>query len=138
MMHSFTLALLGGILIGLASTLMLIGLGRVTGISGFCASVFELGKQEYWKLFFLFGLLVGGLMMHSLFAPQFFNYQLNSDYLRIIVAGLLVGLGTRLGNGCTSGHGVCGIARLSKRSIVATLVFIASGMLIVGIEGVIK
>lgn len=122
-------ALLGGILIGAAVSLMLLFNGRVTGISGIISGVLKPVKDDVgWRILFVLGLLAGG----SLF--QFFNPNAlkqistagNIDY---VFAGLLVGVGTLLGNGCTSGHGVCGISRFSMRSIFATLTFIVFGMI---------
>lgn len=137
-MDSFLFPLVGGLLIGASSTLMLWGLGRVTGISGIYSSIFSLGRESLWKYSFIFGLIAGGFFMHQFYPDDFFDYQIYGSTPRVIVAGLLVGFGTRLGNGCTSGHGVCGIPRLAKRSIFATITFIIVGMLTVGIEGALK
>jgi len=128
-------AAIGGALIGLSASIMLLLNGRVTGISGIFAGAFTLSKENYWKLFFITGLISGGLAL-QFFRPISFSIDLSLSNSRIIAAGFLVGLGTRLGSGCTSGHGVCGISRFSNRSIVATLVFMASGVLTVFIFGV--
>jgi uncharacterized membrane protein YedE/YeeE len=134
-MNSILWALAGGILIGISSSLLLWGIGRISGISGIYACTLNFPKSaHFWKYSFLLGLLVGGFVMYQLFATSFFNYTLDASVIKIIAAGLLVGFGTRLGNGCTSGHGVCGISRLAKRSIVATLVFMGAGILVVAIE----
>jgi uncharacterized membrane protein YedE/YeeE len=121
-------ALIGGMIIGLAVSIMLVFNGRVTGISGIIqAAVFE--KQDRsWRLAFLAGLVFGGVVLHTL-RPDFFVSNLSLQSWQIPVAGFLVGFGTLLGSGCTSGHGVCGISRLSVRSIVATISFITSGVL---------
>ena len=136
-MADFLPPLIGGILIGLASSLMLAGIGRITGISGILGSVLETPKREHdWRYSFLGGLLVGGLVLKLVF-PSLFNYEFVANWPLILAAGLLVGFGTRLGSGCTSGHGVCGISRLSKRSLAATLIFIVSGVLTVWLKGVL-
>nr|WP_276591665.1 YeeE/YedE thiosulfate transporter family protein [Sphingomicrobium nitratireducens] len=120
--------LLGGLLIGLAGALMLLGAGRIAGVSGIFARATGIGtgsmdRTAAWA--FVLGLPLGALLLGLAVAkepPSFF------DWPYLVVAGLLVGFGTRLGNGCTSGHGVCGVSRLSGRSIVATLTFMAAGI----------
>jgi uncharacterized protein len=132
-MHNFTpiAALLGGILIGLAASAMLLLEGRIAGISGIFAGVLNPVRGETgWKASFVGGLLAGGFVLRIVL-PGAFDFGIIRPYPMLLVAGLLVGFGTRLGNGCTSGHGVCGISRLSPRSIVATITFIASGALTV-------
>ncbi len=127
---TFLLPLLGGILIGLGTTILLAFAGKIAGISGILSSF--LSKPEKiisWQLLFLLGFLSGGIFMKILF-PSFFTYSLNASILEIILGGILVGFGTRLGNGCTSGHGVCGLSRLSLRSFVATFLFLSIGILI--------
>ncbi len=122
-------ALVGGVLIGVAVSLMLIFNGRVTGISGIIAGIIKPQKGDVlWRTMFIFGLLVGGVVL-KFAIPQ--SFQNNSASLSIdyVIAGLLVGFGTLLGNGCTSGHGVCGISRMSVRSVMATVTFIFFGML---------
>ncbi|ATH06814.1 YeeE/YedE family protein [Halobacteriovorax marinus] len=137
-MESFLSPLVGGLLIGASSSLMLWGLGRVTGVSGIYSSVLSFDRENMWKYSFILGLVFGGFLLSQFYANTLFNYQITGSSLRVIIAGLLVGFGTRLGNGCTSGHGVCGIPRLAKRSILATITFILVGMLVVGIEGALK
>lgn len=132
-MHNFTplAALIGGILIGLSASAMLLLEGRIAGISGICAGVLNPAKGDTaWKSSFLAGLLAGGILLR-IFRPSAFDFGVIRPYGMLLVAGLLVGFGTRLGNGCTSGHGVCGIGRLSARSMVATTTFIASGAAVV-------
>lgn len=120
-------ALAGGALIGLASASLLLLNGRIAGISGIAGALFRPAAGEVrWRLFFLGGLLAGGAVMAFL-QPQDFPMALARSPASLIAAGLLVGFGTRLGNGCTSGHGVCGIGRGAPRSIVATLSFMATG-----------
>ena len=115
-MNNISMPLLGGILIGIASTILWGGIGRITGISGITGTVLtSLSKDNYWRLVWLLGLLTGGIIMLNLY-PSFFNFQISSSPGRLIIAGLLVGFGTRLGSGCTSGHGVCG-----TRSNVCTI-----------------
>ncbi len=119
-------ALGGGVLIGAAASLFVLLNGRIAGISGLLASVLEPaaeGRGE--KLLFLLGLLMAPLLWGLFGALPAMEFQ--SGWVGLLVAGLLVGVGTRYGSGCTSGHGVCGIARLSPRSFVATLVFMAAG-----------
>lgn len=131
-MNSYIWALLGGALIGLAVSLMLLLNGRITGISGivYGAVVKPAKKDQAWRWSFIVGLLFGGLILRFTF-PIAFSTSLRTETWTVVLAGLLVGFGTVLGNGCTSGHGVCGISRLSPRSIIATGTFIISGMLAV-------
>lgn len=121
-------ALLGGVLIGTSVSLMLFWNGRVTGISGIINGTLSPVKGDtLWRVLFIAGLLLGGLVMGQL-NPNTFANTLTSDVWTTIAAGLLVGFGTIMGSGCTSGHGVCGISRMSPRSLVATAVFMASGI----------
>lgn len=130
-MESILYPLAGGVLIGVATTVMLGGIGRIAGVSGILgASLARPGREHYWRYAFLIGLIGGGFLI-SWLSPQSMAVSFNFNYPIVILAGLLVGLGTRLGSGCTSGHGVCGMPRLSKRSIVATSTFIAFGILTV-------
>lgn len=130
-MNQYLNPLLGGLLIGLAVTLMLLFNGRVVGISGIIAGLMTPEKNEvFWRLNFVVGLITGGFLL-KIFRPDVFTNTLEVSNVQIIIAGLLVGFGTLLGNGCTSGHGVCGLSRLSLRSLIATLVFMATGVLVV-------
>jgi len=123
-------ALVGGLLIGTAATLTLWTSGRIAGISGILAgSLFQKGQEAFWRGLFLCGLLLGGAT-YSLFNSGL-EIETEATPLMTILAGLLVGFGTRMGNGCTSGHGVCGISRLSLRGIVATATFMMVAMLTV-------
>ncbi|NRF50173.1 YeeE/YedE family protein [Pseudomonas stutzeri] len=119
-------ALAGGVLIGTAAGLFVLLNGRIAGISGLLASLLERGAEGRGeKALFLLGILLAPLcwlLMAELPAAEF-----QTNWLGLLAAGLLVGIGTRYGSGCTSGHGVCGISRLSPRSIVATLAFMAAG-----------
>jgi len=128
-MNNFTpfASLIGGILIGLSASAMLLLDGKVAGISGIFAGVLRPVKGDLaWKACFTAGLLVGGFLLRF-FLPQAFAFGIVRSWPVLVMAGLLVGFGTRLGNGCTSGHGVCGVSRLSTRSIVATATFMATG-----------
>lgn len=131
-MHNFTplSALLGGLLIGLATSLMLLFAGKIAGISGIVGGFLRQDREDSaWRGYFLGGLLLGGMALR-LARPQAFG-STSASLAAVVIAGLLVGYGTRLGNGCTSGHGICGNSRLSLRSIVATVTFMATGALTV-------
>jgi uncharacterized protein len=124
-------SLAGGILIGLSAAAMLLFNGKIVGISGILAGVLRPVKSDTsWRLSFVGGLIAGGLILRVLL-PQSFEFGTLCSIYALAVAGMLVGIGTRLGNGCTSGHGVCGVARLSGRSILATAIFIVSGAIVV-------
>lgn len=127
-------ALVGGLLIGLSVSLLFLGSGRVAGISGVLGGLLGATPGERsWRALFLAGLLAGGLAMRFL-APASFSGIATAGHrpvLLLVAGGLLVGFGTRLGGGCTSGHGVCGLSRLSLRSLAATLTFMATGALTV-------
>jgi uncharacterized membrane protein YedE/YeeE len=132
-MNNFTplASLIGGIMIGLSASAMLLLEGKIAGISGIFAGVLNPAKGELlWKSSFVAGLLGGGVVL-KMFLASAFNFGIVRPYGLLAVAGLLVGFGTRLGSGCTSGHGVCGISRLSPRSIVATATFVTSGAIVV-------
>ncbi len=126
-------ALLGGILIGIASVLLMMLIGRIAGISGILGGALARNSNDaIWRLAFIAGLIVAPLLMGFLGRPLA-EPQMPTSWIQVIAAGLLVGFGARLGGGCTSGHGVCGIARLSARSIAATCIFMASAMVVVAI-----
>lgn len=120
-------AALGGLVIGLATTLLLILAGRIAGISGIVGGLFRLSQGDMgWRIAFVAGLLL---------APWVYRWvavlppvEIHTSYGLLVLAGLIVGMGTRYGSGCTSGHGVCGLSRLSPRSIVATIIFITMAM----------
>ena len=119
-------SLAGGALIGLAASLFAVGNGRIAGISGLIGSVLQRGSEGVSeKALFLLGLLVAPLLWGLFAVLPLIEFQ--SGWLGLILAGVLVGVGTRYGSGCTSGHGVCGLSRLSPRSMAATLCFIFSG-----------
>ncbi len=120
-------AALGGLMIGIAVAVLLLFNGRIAGISGIFANMFT--KQSGWRVAFIAG-LAGAPWIYMLFAGQP-DVVIAAGYPLLIAAGLLVGFGTRLGNGCTSGHGICGMARLSKRSFTAVAVFMVTAFLTV-------
>jgi uncharacterized membrane protein YedE/YeeE len=121
-------SLLGGILIGLSASLLLLSHGRVAGISGIYAGVLPpRAKGSAFRIWFLAGLFLAGLVTRLVWPSAFASLPVAGLGVTA-VAGLLVGFGTRLGGGCTSGHGVCGLSQLSARSLVATLAFMATGM----------
>jgi uncharacterized membrane protein YedE/YeeE len=124
-------AVAGGALIGLAAAALLLVHGRIAGIGGVLGGVLRPRPGDLpWRLWFLAGLVGGGALI-GLAHPQAVSSALGTPALVSVAAGLLVGFGTRLGNGCTSGHGVCGIGRLSPRSFVATATFMVAGFLTV-------
>lgn len=125
-------ALLGGALIGLSAVALMLVLGRIAGISGILAGALGLsGGDRRWTVAFVAGLLAPGLALAAAGAVPDIRFVAGPPLL--LVAGLLVGFGTRLGSGCTSGHGVCGLARLSPRSLVAVLSFMAAGFVTVAL-----
>ena len=129
-MHDFTplSALLGGALVGLSASLFLLSHGKVAGISGLYGGIFRRATPDRaLRLAFIAGLLLAGIVVRIVY-PAAFETTWTAAVPVALVAGLLVGFGTQLGNGCTSGHGVCGISRLSVRSLVATGTFMAAGI----------
>ena len=130
-MENFTplTSFFGGTLIGLSAAIMLFFLGRITGISGMISGIFTAPSfEKFWRFAFLLGIVLGAMLIHHW---QIVTIPPNSGLplAALIAGGLLVGFGTRMGSGCTSGHGICGIARRSPRSIIATLTFMAAGAL---------
>lgn len=124
----------GGVLIGLAAILLIHFCGRIAGISGIVAGMLaKKTRTEGWRIAFLAG-LIGSPLLFSLFFPLP-DITVQTSWPMIIVAGLLVGIGSRLGSGCTSGHGVCGLSRFSKRSLAATLTFMAVGVITATLTG---
>lgn len=121
-------AVIGGTLIGCAAVWLFLSVGRVAGISGIATQLITQPSLTKWPVWFIAGLGIGGWLVKVLINPAIATSLAHPAVL--VAGGLLVGVGTRLGSGCTSGHGVCGVSRLSPRSIVATLVFLAVGMLV--------
>ena len=122
-------ALLGGIMIGVASIGLLTTMGRIAGISGIAWGALADPDRD-WRVLFVIGLIAGGSLAHTAFGVPVPAVPDGPIWL-IVAAGLLVGIGTRMGSGCTSGHGVCGIGRRSFRSVVATLTFMTAGVITV-------
>ena len=125
---------MGGLLIGLAAAIMLLGLGRIAGVSGMAAratGIADSGAPRNVAIAFVVGLPLGALLIAQTVGAV--NVSFPASIWPLIIGGLLVGYGTRLGSGCTSGHGVCGLSRLSPRSMLATSMFMASGFVTVGL-----
>jgi uncharacterized protein len=129
-MENFTpvSALLGGALIGLGALLLYIFSGRIAGISGIASSALFNAQGRGWRMAFILGILIGPLLVTTVVTD--FSFSTPELGWQVIAGGLLVGIGTGWGSGCTSGHGICGVSRMSPRSITATLIFMLSGMLI--------
>ena len=123
-------ALIGGIVIGLAVVLFFYSTGRLAGVSGIANNVLTKNTNRGTNLLFLIG-LISGPIFYQLFISSDVPYLINNNTVILIIGGLLVGIGTQIGMGCTSGHGVCGISRFSVRSIIATISFIFSGVVVV-------
>jgi len=131
-------SILGGIIIGIAVSLLLLFNGRVTGISGIIGGILNReNPDKSWRVFFIAGLLLGGLVLRFTH-PEAFTIISKAQSIDYVIAGLLVGFGTLLGNGCTSGHGVCGISRFSVRSILSTVLFISFGILSVALFKLVR
>ncbi len=119
-------SLIGGILIGIATSMLILLNGRIAGISGILGGLLNPKKKDvYWRLAFLSGLIIAPIIYRTVHPLP--SVSVNAGSTTLIIAGLLVGIGTRYGSGCTSGHGICGIAKLSPRSIAATLAFMLAG-----------
>ena len=126
--------LIGGLLIGLSAAVLLLGLGRIAGVSGLVArstGLSDSGMPRGLAALFLVGMIGGALLVQALFGPV--EARFPEEVGLFLLGGVLVGFGTRLGSGCTSGHGVCGMSRFSRRSIVATMTFIAAGVATVAV-----
>jgi uncharacterized protein len=121
--------LIGGVLIGLSAVILMLGIGRVAGISGIVANAMVAtdATDRPWRLAFILGLPLGAILVTALGLKDWSNVTFPATMTMTAIAGLFVGVGTTLGSGCTSGHGICGLSRLSNRSIVATATFMASG-----------
>lgn len=126
------LPIIGGILIGLSAVLLMRSIGRIAGISGIVwGALTAQAGERVWRLLFLFGLLLGTIGFH--FVSDQAYPAVNDNYVLALAAGLLVGFGVKLGSGCTSGHGVCGMSRLSPRSFVATATFMFTAIVTVAV-----
>lgn len=131
---SYLHGLVGGLMIGTAAVTLLLGVGRIAGVSGLMARVFRLASDDTpWSIAatFVIGLPIGAAAIAAVRGPTESHYT--GKIWLLIISGLLVGVGTRLSGGCTSGHGVCGLSRLSPRSVVATVAFIAAGAITVAV-----
>jgi len=129
-------AFLGGLIIGFSVVLFYIANGRIAGISGiFNNSIFS-NVNRFDNILFVIGLVIGPIIYKIIINPEI-NFNISNSIPLLIAAGFLVGVGTKIGSGCTSGHGICGISRFSKRSIVATLIFMISAILTVFIKGLL-
>lgn len=132
-MENFTpiASTIGGLLIGLSAAMMLLFNGRIAGISGIFRGVIQPKEGDFgWRAAFIGGLVVGGAILFAAM-PAMFEVSIDRSLIAVAAAGVLVGFGTRLGNGCTSGHGVCGLSRFSARSLVATVSFMGAGAITV-------
>jgi uncharacterized membrane protein YedE/YeeE len=126
-------SLTGGIILGIASAIFILVNGRILGISGILGGLMppKLG-DTFWRISFLLGLLVAPTLFHAVVPAQYITApRIDATDMMVVIAGLLVGIGTRYASGCTSGHGVCGLSRLSPRSLVATLSFMGAGFITV-------
>jgi uncharacterized membrane protein YedE/YeeE len=134
-MHHFTpmLGLFGGALIGLAAAMLMLLTGRLAGVSGVLGGLVAASSDRAWRIAFIAG-LVAAAIVAPLFGAPSPAHPASSSLLLFAIAGLFVGFGSRMGNGCTSGHGVCGFARLSARSLIATLVFMGVAVATVAIH----
>jgi uncharacterized membrane protein YedE/YeeE len=123
-------ASIGGAMIGLAAVWLMASLGRIAGISGILGGIIEKNDNKAWRLSFFIGLIIGPQFMAAV-DPRILTIEFPVEGPFLIIGAILVGIGTQLGNGCTSGHGVCGNALSSRRSILATLIFMTTGMITV-------
>ncbi len=135
MILSIGMALLGGAIIGTAASVLLYLVGRICGISGIVGGFIDpTTSDKAWRLAFVAGLLVGGVLLARL-APSTMQTPIDHSLSMVALAGLFVGAGTLMGGGCTSGHGVCGLTRFSTRSVIATVMFMATGALTASVMG---
>ena len=125
-------SLIGGVILGLGAVFLITFKGRIAGISGIVGALMQFQntpKDHYlWRILFLLGLIGSYQIYSTIFGAP--TIEINTNSIELVIAGLLVGFGTRMGSGCTSGHGVCGLGRLSTRSLVATLTFMTSGFIV--------
>jgi hypothetical protein len=136
MFHPYLDALVGGAMIGLAAVGLLLFNGRIAGISGILGGTLQPSAGDtLWRMMFLAGVVAGGVLLRVVYPAALPLATAIASIPVAVAAGLAVGIGTRIGSGCTSGHGVCGIGRLSPRSLVATLVFTSAGVLTVLVTG---
>jgi uncharacterized membrane protein YedE/YeeE len=132
LLDTFMWPVIGGALIGLSAALLMLLNGRIAGVSGIFGGALQFPEGDSaWRWSFVLGLAAGGISMLWAAGPALFENTLDMPIGVVAVAGLLVGFGTRLGSGCTSGHGICGLARYSPRSLVSVITFILSGAVVV-------
>jgi uncharacterized membrane protein YedE/YeeE len=131
MLEAYAYPITGGLLIGISATLMMLLNGRIAGVSGIFWGAITEHRNSFWRIAFIIGLPLGAYWFH-LFSGALIPVS-DGSVVQAILGGLLVGFGVKLGSGCTSGHGVCGIARLSVRSLVATVIFMLAGIVTVTI-----
>src|SRR5210317_334226 len=129
-------AFTGGVIIGLAVVIFFLLNGRLIGIRGIASNVLTEKNNRFDNFLFLLGLIIGPIL-YTVFTNQQINVTISNSYILLIIAGLLVGLGTRISGGCTSGHGISGIGRFSLRSIIATITFMIVGIITVFIKNLI-
>ncbi|MGL5335248.1 MAG: YeeE/YedE family protein [Enterovibrio sp.] len=130
------LSFVGGLLIGCAAWILILFCGRIAGISGIIGGLFAVNASDRsWRLTFLLGIIISPLLYG--FAKQLPEIEIAASWPTLIIAGLLVGIGTRYGSGCTSGHGVCGLSRLSPRSLAATITFMGVAFITVWLMGLL-
>jgi len=129
-------AFLGGLIIGFSVVLFYIANGRIAGISGIVNNSIFSNVNRFDNILFVIGLVIGPMLYKIIINPEI-NFNISNSIPLLIAAGFLVGVGTKIGSGCTSGHGICGISRFSKRSIFATLIFMISAILTVFIKGLL-
>lgn len=126
MTHDWTMGLLGGLAMGVGCVLLVLFNGRILGVSGLLGGALRINRDAAWRWAFIMGMITAGAVVHLLY-PAGFVVHLDRSWPVNLAGGLLVGAGTQLGSGCTSGHGICGMGRLSTRSVVATMVFMVGG-----------
>ena len=129
-------AFLGGLIFGVSVVLFYIANGRIAGISGIVNNSIFSNVNRFDNILFVIGLVIGPMLYKIIINPEI-DFNISNSIPLLIAAGFLVGVGTKIGSGCTSGHGICGISRFSKRSIVATLIFMISAILTVFIKGLL-
>jgi len=132
MPDAFLMALAGGICIGIATIFLMAMLGKIAGVSGIVFAAAKAPVENFWSIFFIAGLVLGAFLFHFSSGHPIPTFEVSMPLM--LSGGFIVGVGTKLGNGCTSGHGICGIGRLSVRSIIATCTFILLGFITVYIR----
>ncbi len=134
MLENFAVPLLGGALIGAAATLLLLFYGKIFGVSGIIGGLIKSESRDYgWRVAIISGFLTGGFILYATIPGVLTNTAVRPTIMTVI-AGLLVGYGTSLGSGCTSGHGICGLSRFSLRSLIAVLAFMGAGVISVAVQ----